>query len=166
MKVYVDDVRLIPEGWTGARTFHEALDLIDENLDEITHISFDWNLSTEYINALARYELLILDDLGTERNSEYALGIVFSVIDRRYRSGRPLIVTTNLPIKQLKEETNIEKKRIYDRILEMCVPLYVGGSSYRSDIAHEKMGKMKTFFATAESSQTENIIEQTGTKTI
>ena len=45
----------------------------------------------------------------------------------------------------------------------MCVPLYVGGSSYRSDIAHEKMGKMKTFFATAESSQTENIIEQTGT---
>ena len=67
---------------------------------------------------------------------------------------------------QLKEETNIEKKRIYDRILEMCVPLYVGGSSYRSDIAHEKMGKMKTFFATAESSQTENIIEQTGTKTI
>ncbi|HBV83970.1 MAG TPA: AAA family ATPase, partial [Lachnospiraceae bacterium] len=44
--------------------------------------------------------------------------------------------------------------------------LYVGGSSYRSDIAHEKMGKMKTFFAIAESSQTENIIEQTGTKTI
>ena len=60
----------------------------------------------------------------------------------------------------------IKKKRIYDRILEMCVPLYVGGSSYRSDIAHEKMRKMKTFFAAAESSQSENIIEQTGTKTI
>ncbi len=59
---------------------------------------------TEYINALARYELLILDDLGTERSSEYALGIVFSVIDRRYRSGRPLIVTTYLPIKQLKAD--------------------------------------------------------------
>ena len=136
------------------------------NFNTIIDDMFSLEDKTEYINALARYELLILDDLGTERNSEYALGIVFSVIDRRYRSGRPLIVTTNLPIKQLKEETNIEKKRIYDRILEMCVPLYVGGSSYRSDIAHEKMGKMKTFFATAESSQTENIIEQTGTKTI
>lgn len=67
---------------------------------------------------------------------------------------------------QLRWTHNIEKKRIYDRILEMCVPLYVGGFSYRSDIAHEKMGKMKTFFATAESSQAENIIEQTGTKTI
>ena len=37
---------------------------------------------TEYINALASYQLLIIDDLGVERNSEYALGIVFSVIDR------------------------------------------------------------------------------------
>jgi DNA replication protein DnaC len=45
-----------------------------------------------------KYELLILDGLGTERNSEYALGIVFSVIDRRYR------VTTYLPIKQLKAD--------------------------------------------------------------
>ncbi len=136
------------------------------NFNTIIDDMFPLEDKTEYINALAKYELLILDDLGTERSSEYALGIVFSVIDRRYRSGRPLIVTTNLPIKQLKEETNIEKKRIYDRILEMCVPLYVGGSSYRSDIAHEKMEKMKTFFATAESSQTENIIEQTGTKII
>lgn len=108
------------------------------NFNTIIDDMFPLEDKTEYINALAKYELLILDDLGTERSSEYALGIVFSVIDRRYRSGRPLIVTTNLPIKQLKEETNIEKKRIYDRILEMCVPLYVGGSSYRSDIAHEK----------------------------
>ena len=40
---------------------------------------------TEYINALASYQLLIIDDLGVERNSEYALGIIFSVIDRRIR---------------------------------------------------------------------------------
>ena len=51
---------------------------------------------TEYINALAAYQLLIIDDLGVERNSEYALGIIFSVIDRRIRSGRPLIITTNI----------------------------------------------------------------------
>ena len=33
---------------------------------------------TEYINALASYQLLIIDDLGVERNSEYALGIILS----------------------------------------------------------------------------------------
>lgn len=56
----------------------------------------------------------IIDDLGVERSSEYATGIVFSVIDRRWRSGKPLIVTTILPLKELKEETNSDKKRIYD----------------------------------------------------
>ena len=69
---------------------------------------------TEYINALASYQLLIIDDLGVERNSEYALGIIFSVIDRRIRSGRPLIITTNLPLKEIKSETMLDKRRIYD----------------------------------------------------
>ena len=90
---------------------------------------------TEYINALASYQLLIIDDLGVERNSEYALGIIFSVIDRRIRSGRPLIITTNLPLKEIKSETMLEKRRIYDRILEMCTPMYVGGTSKREAIA-------------------------------
>ena len=67
---------------------------------------------TEYINALASYQLLIIDDLGVERNSEYALGIIFSVIDRRIRSGRPLIITTNLPLIEIKSETMLDKRRI------------------------------------------------------
>ena len=67
---------------------------------------------TEYINALASYQLLIIDDLGVERNSEYALGIIFSIIDRRIRSGRPLIITTNLPLKEIKSETMLDKRRI------------------------------------------------------
>ena len=68
---------------------------------------------TEYINALASYQLLIIDDLGVERNSEYVLGIIFSVIDRRIRSGRPLIITTNLPLNEIKSETVLDKRRIY-----------------------------------------------------
>lgn len=99
---------------------------------------------TEYINALARYELLIIDDLGAERSSEYAIGIVFSVIDRRWRSGKPLIITTNLPLKALKEEPNPDKKRIYDRILDMCTPVYVGGESKRRVSAEKKMQYIKS----------------------
>jgi DNA replication protein DnaC len=103
---------------------------------------------TEYINALASYQLLIIDDLGVERNSEYALGIIFSVIDRRIRSGRPLIITTNLPLKEIKSETMLDKRRIYDRILEMCTPMYVGGASKREAIASMKMEKAKTLLNT------------------
>ena len=105
---------------------------------------FSLEEKTEYINALARYELLIIDDLGAERSSEYATGIVFSVIDRRWRSGKPLIITTNLPLKALKEETNPEKKRIYDRILNMCTPVYVGGESKRRVSTEKKMQYIKS----------------------
>ena len=90
----------------------------------------------------------IIDDLGVERNSEYALGIIFSVIDRRIRSGRPLIITTNLPLKEIKNETMLDKRRIYDRILEMCTPMYVGGTSKREAIASMKMEKAKTLLNT------------------
>ena len=103
---------------------------------------------TEYINALASYQLLIIDDLGVERNSEYVLGIIFSVIDCRIRSGRPLIITTNLPLNEIKSETVLDKKRIYDRILEMCTPMYVGGASKREAIASMKMEKAKTLLNT------------------
>ena len=52
----------------------------------------------EYISRLCRYPLLILDDFGMERGTEYGLEQVFNVIDSRYRSGKPLIVTTNLTL--------------------------------------------------------------------
>ena len=40
----------------------------------------------QFINNLNRYSLLIIDDLGMERNSDFALEQVFNVIDSRYRS--------------------------------------------------------------------------------
>ncbi len=42
-----------------------------------------------FISALDDYSLLILDDLGVEQNTEYALEQMFLVIDSRYRSRKP-----------------------------------------------------------------------------
>ena len=55
-----------------------------------------------------------------------------------------MIITTNLPLKEIKSETMLDKRRIYDRILEMCTPMYVGGTSKREAIASMKMEKAKT----------------------
>ena len=55
----------------------------------------------QFINSLNRYSLLIIDDLGIERNSDFALEQVFNVIDSRYRSKKPLIITTNLTLSEL-----------------------------------------------------------------
>ena len=113
------------------------------NFNTILNDLFAVEDKTEYIRSLNGYELLIIDDLGVERNSEYALENIFSVIDRRYRSGKPLIITTNLPLVQLKQETKIEKKRIYDRILERCIPVKIDGVSRREAMANDNMQTMK-----------------------
>lgn len=85
----------------------------------------------EYIDSLNRYSLLIIDDLGAERQSEYMQEIVFNIIDARYRSGLPLIVTTNLTAAELKSPQDVQYSRIYDRVLERCLPVEISGVSRR-----------------------------------
>lgn len=87
----------------------------------------------EFIDGLNRYDLLVIDDLGAERNSAsgYMQEMVFNIIDSRYRSGLPFIVTTNLTADQLKNPKDISYQRIYDRILERCHPVEVTGQSRR-----------------------------------
>ena len=92
-----------------------------------------------FIADLMRYPLLILDDVGMERQTEYAMEQVFNVIDARYRSGMPLIITTNLSLAELKDPKSRDHARIYDRILEMCQPVNFGTQGRRADLARDKM---------------------------
>lgn len=80
---------------------------------------------------LNRSELLVLDDLGSERNTEYMYEIIKKVIDDRVILNKPLIVTTNLTGKQMKETTDIYLARIYSRIKKVCVPHIVTGEDMR-----------------------------------
>ena len=62
-------------------------------LNELTKPYADKN---EFISHLVSYPLLIIDDLGIERNSEFALEMIYNIIDRRYCIKKPLIVTTSI----------------------------------------------------------------------
>lgn len=97
----------------------------------------------EVINDLDRYSLLIIDDLGAERRSEYMQETVFNIIDKRYRSGKPLIITTNLTIGEIKRPENVNFARIYDRIIERCMPVEVAGNSRRRGKARDNFETMR-----------------------
>lgn len=87
----------------------------------------------KYIDSLNTYELLIIDDLGVERKTDYMQETVFNIIDARYRSGLPFIITTNLTADEIKKPQNVEYARIYDRILERCFPIEMNGTSRRRE---------------------------------
>ncbi len=89
----------------------------------------------EYIERLCRFPLLILDDFGMERGTEYGLEQVYNVIDSRYRSRKPLIVTTNLSLTELQNPQDTAHARIYDRVLEMCLPILFTGENFRKETA-------------------------------
>ena len=97
----------------------------------------------EYISRLCRYPLLILDDFGIERGTEYALEQVYNVIDSRYRSRKPLIVTTNLTLQDLQHPQDTAHARIYDRLLEMCAPVCCTGENFRRESAQNKLNRLK-----------------------
>ena len=89
----------------------------------------------DFIASFDEYDLLIIDDLGVERSTEYAMEQMFFVIDSRYRSRRPMIITTNLKLSELKNPPDLAHARIYDRILERCAPILFDGKNFREENA-------------------------------
>lgn len=97
----------------------------------------------KYLASLNRYKLLVIDDMGIERESQYTVETVYTVIDERYKSKKPLIITTNLQLDVFKNPQDVEHARIYDRIMEKCMPVYFGGKNYRSEIGQENRKQAK-----------------------
>lgn len=96
-----------------------------------------------YLRHLAKYDLLILDDLGTERKTEYMQEMAYKVINARYAEGGPVIVTTNLTKEELGSPAEMWNKRIYSRILEHCLAINVDGNDRRMQAAGANKVKMR-----------------------
>lgn len=101
------------------------------------------NISNYRLNQAS---LLILDDFGAERGTDYALENVYNIIDSRYRSGKPIIITTNIALREMQICEDIRYSRIYDRLFEMCYPVKVEGKSWRKKEAVARFDDMKKMF--------------------
>lgn len=114
-------------------SFVKILQNIQGNPDEEERIMAGLNVA----------KLLIIDDLGAERSTDYASEKVYNIIDSRYLSGKPLILTTNMTLKDMQESEDIRYRRIYDRIFEMCFPVRFAGRSWREKAASKRFDAMK-----------------------
>lgn len=78
--------------------------------------------------------LLVLDDLGAERETSFAEEQLFTIVDHRLLAGKPTIITTNLSLKEIKNPNTLSQRRIFDRVLEMCpAQLRCDGRNRRKD---------------------------------
>lgn len=94
------------------------------------------------IHKLTTSSLLVLDDVGSERNTSFAIEQVYMIIDARHEAGKPTIATTNTSLEELENPNEIGYDRIYDRLLSMCqFKIFCGGTSKRKETAAEKENK-------------------------
>lgn len=110
----------------------------------ISRVSEKFGGDQKYLDDLNRFDLLIIDDLGAERDTEFTWEKVMNVVDARYRAGLPLIVTTNLTLKELADPSDIRRQRVFSRLKEMCIFLEVNGADRRNKKMRDKMESAKS----------------------
>lgn len=94
----------------------------------------------EYIDDICDYDLLIIDDLGAERDTPTAAQYIEDVIDRRITRNKPLVITTNITEHEYKD---IREERLYSRLESMCQPIKCIGSDRRAGQHSEKSEEFK-----------------------
>ncbi|EFD93352.1 hypothetical protein HMPREF0889_0775 [Megasphaera lornae] len=112
-------------------------------INELQKNSFDFDKNA-YIESLVNTSVLILDDLGIERDTSYAKEQVYNIVNSRYLKQKPTIFTTNLSYDTIQNcKDSVEYQRIYSRIIEMCIPVMVVGEDFRKFIQRDKLTRNK-----------------------
>ena len=99
----------------------------------------------EILDDLNSYDLLVIDDLGTEFDTKFIQSLVYEIIDNRYRMGLPLVITSNISYNSLEKTKSEFLRRAYSRIMEMCHPIEVVGINRRKFLAEEKVARFNKF---------------------
>lgn len=114
-----------------------------QTINDLQKSGFDLD-KNEYIESLTNVSVLILDDLGIERDTSYAKEQVYNIVNSRYLKQKPTIFTTNLPYEKIQNsDDGVEYERIYSRIIEMCIPIKVMGEDFRKRLQKEKLKQNK-----------------------
>lgn len=90
--------------------------------------SFDQKNSMDVVDFMVKTPILFLDDIGTEKISDWTLEVFFNVINERYTWMRPIVTSTNLTFKEIAEHYG---DRMASRLYEMAKIEKVSGEDRR-----------------------------------
>ncbi len=82
-----------------------------------------------YLGLMKSTPMLVLDDVGKEKKTEWSTQIMFDVINHRYEHKLPFIITTNLEADPL---ANHLEGAVYSRMCEVCTAVKTEGEDHRA----------------------------------
>ncbi|SFC52830.1 ATP-binding protein [Bacillus sp. UNCCL81] len=90
----------------------------------------------QIMKALLECDLLVLDDIGAEKLTDWVQEVMFNIIDGRYRKKLPIFYTSNLKPVELSIQIG---PRSYDRLVETSLTIENKATSFRREIAKERL---------------------------
>lgn len=93
----------------------------------------------EVIKAFSDADLLIIDDLGKEQCTDYAISQLYTIVNNRYEDCKPIIITANYAIEELEQAlvpkgfTDDKAKAIVSRLRETCDPVSMYWKDHRTE---------------------------------
>lgn len=122
---HLDDIKL-------SSTFHNTTELIFDIKRDFDRSTYD---KARWEERLKDYKgLLILDDIGAERITDYVAEVFYLIINTRYNKMLPIIFTSNLSLAELSDRVG---DRTASRIVEMCDVMHLNGDDKRLKIAKQ-----------------------------
>jgi DNA replication protein DnaC len=106
-------------------------------IDILNKIRSSYNKDSEYTEDLIiktfteGLDLLIIDDLGKEKTTEYTQSIIYQLINRLYENEKKVIITTNFNADSLIEKFDEKGEAIVSRLIEMCDVIVMMGEDWR-----------------------------------
>ena len=106
-------------------------------------VRLEFNAVRAFLAEVEAADLVVIDDIGAERDTSFSLERMFDTVDARTKSRKPLIVTTNISVNEMERAEGIRERRIYDRILSCCAPVRINGKSVREIERQETLRNAK-----------------------
>lgn len=108
-------------------------------LDDIRATFNGQGRELQILDELKAATLVVLDDFGMEKPSQWAGATLCKVLDMRYDTRSTTLITSNLSPRELANRLdnapdgqNFNGSRIFDRLSEICKPILLKGTSRRN----------------------------------
>lgn len=113
--------------------YETFINLMEKLKESYSNESLDYY---EIIKLYCECDLLIIDDLGKERPSEWVLEKLFQIVNTRYENMLPIIITTNYNEKELVKRLSIGNdgktaESLVSRLNEICLEIDTNFQDYR-----------------------------------
>jgi DNA replication protein DnaC len=104
--------------------FRHIRDFLAAAKDEFSQPSDGYPITERAVRA----RVLVLDDVGAERRTDWTVDVTRDVLERRHAAGRPVVLTSNLAVSDLRDHLG---ERTFSRLVEMCELVAVVGPDLR-----------------------------------